>query len=691
MGQETKKKSRDKRQRDAREIQTPAPDEDDFDSPAEQSPLEESPLDESPPAGTSLNDPPQATSSIQESPLATWEPTQPTPESPYIGPSTQISTQATSSAHKSSLSGASSQDTPQPGSLGGKGKAPERKIRFARNQTEEGDFAPNAGSYDSGNETSSDGELSDTGDQMDEDKLAPIGSWVREIIKTETSRQSQIMIERFFHTDQPQYDQCLKFFQGLNAKIRKANRTNNVTDVNTGTVPERGYNDIFRTWHQQARNTDTAQQFWLDFGNTQLLIKLFNQRHHLPWDWNMKQEWAMNFADSPPEFTEEIFFISDNEQADFSSVNNNQGDLSEESNSESDTGIELTGLDALEARTINQQRRLSSAKVLYWWPKGTGSQIFVRYGDRSVPIYRIRAGSTESSDPSKVERVLTTKTRGTARIVESMDGNQEEVWMYTRQNVEDIIGIGWKVEDDDEDGLDPLDLIEPAKNAIYPQTRILVKWRDGLSTLEGRSFIRRITKGPALDGDKVIYQKAEESELSYLEKYGVEVVNDDATDNEESEDGDDESDSSDEPTTIPGQRYRSKHTNQQQKLRPHNKPIQNLRPVTKGHNKPMRNARLVAKDRSDGHHKEPMKDFRIVTAESLDSSSEPSRGYKKNKSKRGQTYRNNIARDPAYQQKPSEVIASTKVEQLQREISRLRLKNSELSYHANNRRVARMG
>jgi hypothetical protein len=80
--------------------------------------------------------------------------------------------------------------------------------------------------------------------------------------------------------------------------------------------------------------------------------------------------------------------------------------------------------------------------------------------------------------------------------------------------VEDIIGIGWKVDGDDDQGLDPLSLLLPAQGISYPQTRILVKWKDGAFTVEGRSFIRRVTTGSALDGDRVIYQKAEELETA---------------------------------------------------------------------------------------------------------------------------------------------------------------------------------
>jgi hypothetical protein len=45
-------------------------------------------------------------------------------------------------------------------------------------------------------------------------------------------------------------------------------------------------------------------------------------------------------------------------------------------------------------------------------------------------------------------------------------------------------------------------------------------------TLEGRSFIRRIIVGSALDGDRVIYQKAEDLEMNYRKKYRLDDIED---------------------------------------------------------------------------------------------------------------------------------------------------------------------
>lgn len=94
------------------------------------------------------------------------------------------------------------------------------------------------------------------------------------------------------------------------------------------------------------------------------------------------------------------------------------------------------------------------------------------------------------------------------------NGIREEIWKYARKDVEDILGVGWKIEDDDESGIDPLAWIWPEPNVVYPQTRVLVKRKDGNTSLETRRFIRRIANGSS-NGDRMIYQKAEGMEKAY--------------------------------------------------------------------------------------------------------------------------------------------------------------------------------
>ena len=424
-----------------------------------------------------------------------------------------------------------------------KSKKPDNKARFARSPTRQGDFAPNAGDYESNEE--SDTDLSDTSDinVPDEHQPDPLSRWVKEVIHRETSKESERMVEEFFTSSDPNYEACRNFFQNLNRHIREANQQNKVDDIDTGTVNEDGYNVLCQAWQQAASKAvadQSPEDFWLAFNDTRHILQSFNKRHHLPRDWNINNSWAEQLIGTPNPRVEDDTSSASSSQNDQPSPS--QFDGSEIHTDESEVKVEeheQTGLNALEARTIQHQRRLTSAKVLYWWPKGTGSQIFVRYGDRNTPIYRIRAGSHESYDPSKVARVYSTSTRGTKKVIGHRDGRPGEFWEYKREDVKDFLGIGWKVEDDNEDGLDPLNYLQPVKGATYPQTRTLVKWKDGATTLEGRSFIRRITTGSALDGDRVIYQKAKELETAHREKHGLGTFDDDYDDEDSEIDSDD--------------------------------------------------------------------------------------------------------------------------------------------------------
>lgn len=99
----------------------------------------------------------------------------------------------------------------------------------------------------------------------------------------------------------------------------------------------------------------------------------------------------------------------------------------------------------------------------------------------------------------------------------------QEVWKYSHHNVLDIVGVGWKVEDDDEAYTNALAPMQPVKDASYPHTRVLVKWKDGNTTLEHQGFIQQIVNGSSINGDQIIYFKARELKNAYwgydVEKY----------------------------------------------------------------------------------------------------------------------------------------------------------------------------
>ncbi|KAA8647899.1 uncharacterized protein ATNIH1004_006601 [Aspergillus tanneri] len=213
-------------------------------------------------------------------------------------------------------------------------------------------------------------------------------------------------------------------------------------------------------------------------------------------------------------------------------------EYSDDSESDESDSDELSGINALESRMRKEYTALARGRVLYWWPVGTGTQIFVRYGSKRNPIYRVRAGSSEPYDPQTAELVLS-NTRGNSKSTLTTDGILQEVWKYSRDDVSDIIGVGWKVEDDDEANTNALALIRPQRYATYPQ-RVLVKWKDGNTTLERRGFVRRIANGNSFNGDRMIYLKAKELENAYW-GYNVEEHWDHDSDDSHDESSDESS------------------------------------------------------------------------------------------------------------------------------------------------------
>lgn len=64
------------------------------------------------------------------------------------------------------------------------------------------------------------------------------------------------------------------------------------------------------------------------------------------------------------------------------------------------------------ARAQKQGCSLTGVKVLFWWSKGTGTRIFVRYYSKSKLIFRVRAGSYDYYEEKRVTRVLVSQNRG---------------------------------------------------------------------------------------------------------------------------------------------------------------------------------------------------------------------------------------------------------------------------------------
>ncbi|KAJ6118837.1 hypothetical protein N7471_013457 [Penicillium samsonianum] len=321
-----------------------------------------------------------------------------------------------------------------------------------------------------------------------------------------------------------------KFCDRLNAQIRKANKQRGL-NIDKGTIPYGSYRGLLQGYGEAfvhyTNNTD-HEKAWDQFNKTYKLIAALNIRHWIPPDWNLHESWAEEQISlpNPDPIKYHLPPLLEEEELDRRSIEKEEANelLSSIETDEETTSVEDLG--ALESRTWEEQRQMSSGTVLYWWPKAQGHRPSLYMGAHLH--LSIESGLVLMR--SKVERVLISKTRGTAREVdEDDDGVLDEHRKYSRSDVAGILGIGWKMDGDDEDGINPLLLLQPTKGGLYPQTRALVKWRDGTRTVEGRSFIRRITMGSSLDGDKTIYQKAVEMEKAYRKDQGLDDYEDDFT------------------------------------------------------------------------------------------------------------------------------------------------------------------
>ena len=319
-------------------------------------------------------------------------------------------------------------------------------------------------------------------------------AWVVDIIREEITKQEvHDKVKADFLGSS--FDIATAVFQKLNEKIRQAN-TDHMVNPENGFIRIDSYRRFHSNWNfimGSSKYPDDAELVWNIFDTTCDNFKFLNQLHGLPPEWNITEQ-----------LVEERF-----------------GPRIVESVENPDDDDNVTELDDLETEA-RQDLSFSDGEVLFWWKRGTGSQVFIRYGSRSNGIYRIRAGSNETYDPDSVPCLFSTSKRGQEREMVQMSTKRwEERLKWKREDVHGIIGVGWKVEDDDEEGLEALDLIWPEPYAKHPHTRILVQWKDKQVTLEDRTFIRRITKGSNLQGDRVIYQKALTQEIRFCQEQNL--------------------------------------------------------------------------------------------------------------------------------------------------------------------------
>lgn len=380
--------------------------------------------------------------------------------------------------------------------------------------------------------------------------LEATSAWVVDIIREATQKPIYEELKNGFLQGEPDMGRASTFFMELNQKIRQANQQHNV-DETKGEIPPLTYLDLYTSYKQaltKAEIEEDSQAAWKAYDEIYRKFQDFNNEYYLPAAWNIT-----------PLLVERKFGprIA-------TSIENNPGGGAPGTEMEEDMDENgVTGLEELE-NVVKEEWAIPGSHVLYWWKKGFGTQVFVRYGSGPNATYRIRAGSSEAYDPETVPQVLQStsqqsEARGiyiTARGREkkqelNLEGRIVERWLYDRTDVQGIIGVGWKMKDDEEDEVEPLKAIYPERYVTYPHTRILIKWTDGAVTLEDRSFVRRITKGSALQGDRVIYQKALDQETRYCRAAGLPlpVLPGNATAHAE---GEAEEESEDEQDTVVG-------------------------------------------------------------------------------------------------------------------------------------------
>lgn len=309
-------------------------------------------------------------------------------------------------------------------------------------------------------------------------------------------------------SDPPGLTTVETLLSGLNKDIQSANHANRA-HLTDGLLMANMYRHTYDGWVAKvgmADVQDNSEKGWRAYDVTLNLLRVFNRESSLPIDWVFSPAATEKmFGERPPDVIEPDPDLEMDSAVEYESES--------ESERESEAGID--GIDALEKRMRKEYSSLSGGKVLYWWRVGTGTQIFVRYGSKRKAIYRVRAGSSMPYSEHDTELVLS-RTRGNKKMIVKDDGGStREAWAYTRNQVDDIVGVGWKIEDDDEAGVNALGLIRPRKGAMYPHTRVVVKWKDGQTSLERRGFIRRIANGTSLNGDRMIYLKAREMEKTY--------------------------------------------------------------------------------------------------------------------------------------------------------------------------------
>jgi hypothetical protein len=235
-------------------------------------------------------------------------------------------------------------------------------------------------------------------------------------------------------SDPPDVTKVESLLSGLNKKIKSAYYANGA-HLTDGVITANMYRYTYDGWAgkiNMAHVRDNPEEGWRAYDATLKLLHHFNRENNLPIDWVFSPAATQKqFGERPPSVIEP-------------SPDLEMDDSATDYESESESEAELDGIDALENRMRKLYSSLSGGKVFYWWPVGTGTQIFVRYGSKRKAIYCVRAGSSMPYSEHDAELILG-QTRGNQKIIMTDDnGRTREAWAYTRNQVADIVGVGWK-------------------------------------------------------------------------------------------------------------------------------------------------------------------------------------------------------------------------------------------------------
>ncbi|KAE8396153.1 hypothetical protein BDV23DRAFT_193010 [Aspergillus alliaceus] len=301
------------------------------------------------------------------------------------------------------------------------------------------------------------------------------------IIRTFLKDKGNDVMDKLFLTDEPNFKDVHNFFREVNDNIRAANMVHGTEGVRVGEILAHTYEVMYQSWKMELAKPEVEN-------NPGEAWKAYDKNISAS---AAEQAFGPRLSSEVP-----VTPISQGESSDLESSGDEGSETGSEDEDQSGDDYTPSAIDLLEARAWKEERSLTGAKVLFWWSKGTGTQ-FVRYGSKSKPIFRIRAGSHEYYDKKRVTRVLSSQNRGYMKRPEVIDGIPGETWKYGRRDVFNILG-------------------------------------DGEITLETGAFVRRIANGSILDGDRLVYQKAKELEEAYREDNRAADLGDDADEASES-------------------------------------------------------------------------------------------------------------------------------------------------------------